>query len=151
MPGHDVKLKGTWSKHKIVKTMEGQIYESPKVMRAYTLNSTVDYHDSNYKSKITSVKTKLDINIPLTALEVENGNGNYWDVSEAGNESVIAYIEDDGNGGYKLTIGKDGKLIANSNSSYLFRGFSALKEIDLSYLDTTNVTDSGICFLVVVI
>ena len=61
-------------------------------------NSTTDYYA--YKDSITTVETKEDILIPDSAIES-------WDVSEAGDGSVIAYLEDDGSGNstYKLTIG----------------------------------------------
>jgi len=110
-------------------------------MRAYSSNSTEDYHNSIYREKVTSVVTKGDLMVPEMALEVENGKGNYFDVSEAEDGSVIAYLEDDGSGNetYRVTIGGDGKIIANINSSYLFYKFSGLKEIDLSYMNTTQV------------
>ena len=42
-----------------------------------------------YKSKITSITTKKDNIVPVTATES-------WDISEAGDGSVMAYVEDDG-------------------------------------------------------
>ena len=50
--------------------------------------------------KITSIITKKDNIVPATAVAS-------WDVSEAQDGSVMAYVEDDGTGNstYKVTIG----------------------------------------------
>ena len=71
-----------------------------------------DFHTSAYKSSITSVVTKGDTIIPESAIES-------WDISEKQNGSAIAYVEDDetGSGTYKLTIGGEGKIIANYDMS----------------------------------
>ena len=100
-----------------------------------TAGST-DFHSSEYKSKITSIVTKGDTIIPDGVVES-------WDISEKQNGSVIAYIEDDGTGAetYKLTIGGKGKIIANYDMSRYFNAFDELISIDLSYLDTSLVTN----------
>ena len=102
--------------------------------------STDDYYA--YKDSITSVETKEDILIPDSAIES-------WDVSEAGDGSVIAYLEDDGSGNstYKLTIGGDGVLIAPTNCNFLFSNFTSLTSIDLSNLDTSQTTSMSDMFL----
>ena len=100
-----------------------------------------DYHSAKYVSKITKIVTKDNISIPDTAIE-------YWDVSEAGDGSVIAYIENDGsgNGTYQVTIGGIGGISANPDSTGLFSIAnqetmeSSLTSIDLTYLDTSKVT-----------
>ena len=150
MPGEDVVIKAEWSKVEITKSMNGTVNDiGEPIMKSYTYltSKTEDYHSNTYKSKTTSIVTKDNIEIPSTAIES-------WDVSEAGDGSVIAYIEDDGRGTgtYKVTIGGQGKIIANSNSSYLFGafllevGFSSLQFIDLTYLDTSNVTNMSFMF-----
>ena len=107
--------------------------------RRSTYDSTDDYYA--YKDSITAIETKEDILIPDSAIES-------WDVSEAGDGSVVAYLEDDGSGNstYKLTIGGDGSLIAPTNCNHLFRNFSKLTSIDLSNLDTSPVTNMGAMF-----
>ena len=45
-----------------------------------------DFHTDAYKSKITSIITKKDNIVPATATES-------WDISEAGDGSVMAYVE----------------------------------------------------------
>ena len=95
-----------------------------------------DFHTADYTPKITSVTTKKDNIVPATAVES-------WDISEAGDGSVMAYVEDDGSGNstYKLTIGGKGGIIANESMIGYFFGFSEMTSIDLSALDTSEVTD----------
>ncbi len=143
MPESDVIIKAEWSKVGITKSMNGTVNNmGDPIMKSYALNSTDDYHSDTYKSKITSIVTKDNMEIPSTAIEI-------WDVSEAGDGSVIAYIEDDGRGAgtYKVTIGAQGNIIANSNSYYLFYNFSNVESIDLTYLDTSRVTNMSRMFL----
>lgn len=142
MPEKDVVIKAKWSKVEISKSMDGVVNtKGDPVMKSYrsTEARQTDYHNSKYRTKVTSVVTKDNLEIPVTAIE-------YWDVSEAGDGSVVAYIEDDGDDGYKVTIGGQGGVIANPDLSYFFFGesldnsFSSLKTIDFSYLDTSRVT-----------
>ena len=98
--------------------------------------SEMDFHTNAYRSKITSIITKNDNIVPSTATES-------WDISEAGNGSVMAYVEDGGtgNGTYKLTIGGQGGIIANESMVGYFVGFEKMTSIDLSALDTAKVTN----------
>ena len=95
-----------------------------------------DFHADDYRSKITTIITKNDNIVPATATES-------WDISEAGDGSVMAYVEDDGtgNGKYKLTIGGKGGIIANESMIGYFYCFDKMTSIDLSALDTSEVTD----------
>ena len=45
-----------------------------------------DFHTDDYRSKITTITTKKDNIVPETAVES-------WDISEAGDGSVMAYVE----------------------------------------------------------
>ena len=148
MPEENVTIRAEWSKVTIAKSMDGTVNTmGDPIMKRYTSGTSTDYHSSTYKSKITSVVTKDNLDIPTSAIE-------YWDVSAAGDGSVIAYVEDDGsgNGTYKVTIGGQGGIIANPNSSFLFygsnssNGFSSLESIDLTYLDTSQVTNMSYMF-----
>ena len=142
MPESDVILRAEWGKTSIAKSMDGTVFQMGEpIMRSYTSSSTDDYHNSTYKSNITSIVTKDNIDIPESAIE-------WWDVSEAGDGSVIAYIEDDGTGTgtYNLTIGGTGGIIANEDSSYLFYDLGSVENIDLTYLDTSNVTNMSDMF-----
>ena len=137
MPETDVIIRAKWSKLKLAKSMDGVVNTKPEaIMQSYDSSSNTDYHESIYKDAVTSIVTKDNLEIPTTAIK-------YWDVSELQDESVIAYIEDDGSGEgtYKVTIGGQGGIVANPDSAYLFNGFINVETIDLSYLDTSQVTD----------
>ena len=97
---------------------------------------STDFHTDAYMSKITTIITKKDNIVPATAVES-------WDISEAGDGSVMAYVEDDGTGNstYKLTIGGKGGIIANESMISYFAGFEKMTSIDLSALDTSQVTN----------
>ena len=100
-----------------------------------------DFHTSDYFEKITSITTKKDNIVPTTATES-------WDISEAGDGSVMAYVEDDGSGNstYKLTIGGKGGIIANESMISYFAFFKKMTSIDLSALDTSKVTNMASMF-----
>ena len=100
-----------------------------------------DFHTADYKSNITSIITKKDNIVPATATES-------WDISEAGDGSVMAYVEDDGTGNstYKVTIGGKGGIIANESMICYFGGFEKMTSIDLSALDTSEVTNMNRMF-----
>ena len=129
----------------------GKVKEAPtgSKMKAYMtqddLNNypypSTDFHTDDYRSNVTSIITKNDNIVPKTAVAS-------WDVSEAQDGSVMAYVEDDGSGNstYKVTIGGKGGIIANESMIGYFEDFSAMKSIDLSALDTSEVTDMSAMF-----
>ena len=107
------------------------------LMRSYSSNSQADYHSDEYREKITSIEVLNNKNVPSEAVQS-------WDVSERQDESVMAWIVNDteNEGYYKLYIGGDGGVVANPNSSYLFDGFTNVKEIIFNdNFDTTKVTN----------
>ena len=127
----------------------GKVKEAPtgSKIKAYMTQADLDnqtlpetdFHTNAYKSKITTIITKKDNIVPATATES-------WDISEAGDGSVMAYVEEtvadeDGNSTYKLTIGGKGGIIANESMIGYFSGFSEMTSIDLSALDTSEVTN----------
>ena len=129
----------------------GKVKEAPtgSKMKAYMTQDDydndnypeTDFHTDTYKSKITSIITKKDNIVPETATES-------WDISEVGDGSVMAYVEDDGTGNstYKLTIGGKGGIIANESMMGYFVGFSKMTSVDLSALDTSQVTNMNVMF-----
>ena len=131
----------------------GKVKEAPtgSKMKAYATQADLneesftppetDFHTADYAPKITSVTTKKDNIVPTTAIES-------WDISEAGDGSVMAYVEDDGSGNstYKVTIGGKGGIIANESMIGYFGGFNKITSIDLSSLDTSQVTDMSKMF-----
>ena len=87
------------------------------------------------KSSVEKVYTKTTNKVPSGVIDS-------WDVSEAQNGSIMAwYVDEDNNGLYELYLGQDGGVKANPNSSKIFNYFINAVEIDLSNLDTSNVTN----------
>ena len=129
----------------------GKVKEAPtgSKIKAYMTQADLDnqtlpetdFHTNAYKSKITTIITKKDNIVPATATES-------WDISEAGDGSVMAYVEDDGTGNstYKLTIGGKGGIIANESMIEYFWNFNKMTSIDLSDLDTSEVTNMSSMF-----
>ena len=132
----------------------GKVKEAPSgsKMKAYMTQDDkdnhnypeTDFHTDAYKSKITTIITKKDNIVPATAVES-------WDISEAQDGSVMAYVEEtgadeDGNSAYKVTIGGKGGIIANESMIRYFAGFGEMTSIDLSALDTSEVTDMSYMF-----
>ena len=110
-------------------------------------NTSKAFWQSDYNSKISTVDILANKDVPDNAVAS-------WDVSEKQNKSVMAWIVDDSenSGMYKLYIGGDGKVIAPSNSSYLFNGYGSggstnygtfykTTSMNLANLDTSRVTD----------
>ena len=133
-----------------------------------------DFHTDAYRQNITSIITKNDNIVPKTAVES-------WDISEAQDGSVMAYVEKnnkvmqdsvnteihstvsrvkdisktiyatpleaiDATNPYKLTIGGKGGIIANESMISYFKGFYNMTSIDLSVMDTSEVTDMSWMF-----
>ena len=109
-------------------------YRTQADLENYNRPST-DFHTNAYRSKITSIITKKNNIVPATATES-------WDISEAQDGSVMAYVEDDGTGNatYRVTIGGKGGIIANESMISYFYDFEKMTSIDLSALDTSEVT-----------
>ena len=113
----------------------GKVYEGPvgSRLKAYERNATTDFHTADYKAKTTSIVTKKDNSVPETAIES-------WDVSKAGDGSIMAYSESDGNEGYKITVGGQDGIVPESLEWY-FEKFIAVTSIDLSAFDTSETTN----------
>ena len=92
------------------------------------------------KVSYESITIVDNTNVPNNALAS-------YDVSEEQNGSVkFWYLDADGNGRYEMYIGQDGGVIANYDSSYALAGYSNVKEMNLSKLDTSYVTDMSYMF-----
>ena len=97
-------------------------------------DTTGNYHSDTYKSKVTKISTKKVLSVPDTAIES-------WDVSVAQDGSIKAYVEDNGAGGYNVTICADGEIYLNPSSKSLFSGFTNLTTLDLSNINTKCASD----------
>jgi len=161
----------------------GKVKQAPTGSKIKAYMTQDDLENDNYpetdfhtgKSVITSIITKNDNIVPATAVES-------WDISEAGDGSVMAYVEKtdellpaepsnakiysndekvndisktiyatplsetNTNYAYKLTIGGKDGIIANESMIGYFAGFNKITSIDLSALDTSEVTNMGAMF-----
>jgi uncharacterized repeat protein (TIGR02543 family) len=122
-------------------TLTAKAQEPEPLMQSWTNTSTSDFHSSTYKTKITSVEILTNKTVPTDAVAS-------WDVSANHNNSVMAWVINDPNnsGYYKLYIGGNGGVIANPNSSYIFKGLTAATSMNVSNLDTSRVTDMSSMF-----
>ena len=95
-----------------------------------------DIQSYDYIKKILSITFKNDKNIPNDAVET-------WDMSEAGDNSIIGYIvkDSDDENYYHAYIGSDGIIDSNPNSSYMFASFQNLRSINFGNFNTSNVTN----------
>ncbi len=71
----------------------------------------------------------------------ENVLGSF-DASVTKDKSIMAwYVDENKNNMYELYIGGKDGVVANEDSSYMFAGIYNLTELNLKYLDTSNVKD----------
>jgi len=104
------------------------------MLQSWATDRKTDFHADEYRTKITKVKFETNVKIP-------NSKIMSWDVSKAKDKSVMAWVEDDGAEGYILTIAGKEKIVANTNSSYLFANFSKLEKIEnIELLDIIEKT-----------
>lgn len=92
------------------------------------------------KSDIEAIYTVDNVNVPSGATS--------WDASTASDGSIIAWtVDSDGNSMYELYLGSEnGKILLPSDSSYLFTSFDGITRMDLSNLDTSQVTNMSYMF-----
>lgn len=70
-----------------------------------------------------------------------------WDVSEAKDNSIIAYyLDSNSNGLYEMVIGQDGGVKANPDSSNLFSYFTNVTSISFDNFITEEVTNMSFLF-----
>lgn len=123
---------------------EEEIFQEKLETRSYlkTTDETNFLGTNLDKSKIEKIYTVDNIKIPENVSEEKK-----WDVSEAQNGSVMAWItDDDSNDKYELYIGSNLVVIANPDSSNLFSGFTDMTSIDLSNLNTSQVINMSNMF-----
>ncbi len=111
----------------------GRYYDSSQGKEIYET-----FWADNVRNNISEIETKKYIIKPDNIIEE-------WDVSENKDNSVIAWIVDDGNEGYRLTIAANGKIKLKS-CGYLFALFSKVKKISLTNLDTSCVLNMSNMF-----
>jgi len=120
---------------------ENEIVASDNPMlQSWESSLKIDFHAEEYRTKITKVKFAITDKMPGNKIA-------FWDVSNIKDKSVMAWIEDNGNEGYILTIAGKEKIVANENSRYLFYAFDTLEEIEnIELLDTSNLKIASYMF-----
>ena len=95
----------------------------------------------------TSIQRQNIANVTFVS-STSGANSTAWDVSSAGDNSILAWYEQNINGYVKVYIGSNNDIYANTDSTNLFRyiGFSekcTLTEVitNLDLLNTSNVTN----------
>ena len=86
---------------------------------------------------------RKDVNTLTFQSSLQNAPSSAWDVSEAGDRSVLAWMN---NG--DLYVAADGAIAPNPNASWLLEGFVNLKTIKFgNCFDTSGVTDMSAMFI----
>ena len=145
--GENITLKAIWTKVSISKSMDGEVYEINSVIQSVARSQETweDYRREFWADEYRVNITKIVIQNHLNSIE---GAEKSWDISEADDGSVMAYavLNEDGST-YTIYIQGDGKIIANSDSSYLFYDFVKLESVEgLEYFDTSNVVNMNMMF-----
>ena len=109
------------------------------MIKAWVKNANTDFHETSVKELITEIEF---VNLEKKAAPEEINNTTSWDVSEVGDNSVIAWLEDT-----KLYIGGIGGVKANPNSSYIFCSFPNVTTIKFgNKYNTSAVTNMSWMF-----
>lgn len=92
------------------------------------------------RNKVETITFKTDTIVPSNALFS-------WDASEKQNGSVMAYTLDENKDNlYELYIGQDNKVVLGPDASHMFQNYNNSATIDVSNLDTSNVTSMDYMF-----
>ena len=139
MPGHDVTIRGTWTRQGLVKSMDGTVRQR---LNGTLINqrdvSTITFGKSISRDSFESITTVDNIEVPSNAIDS-------WDVSQERNGSVIAwYTDNDQDSKYELYIGQEDGVKANLDSSFYY--FRNVELIDLTNFDISNVTNMSQMF-----
>ncbi|MBR7042318.1 MAG: BspA family leucine-rich repeat surface protein, partial [Bacilli bacterium] len=125
-----------------VTTESDTLYARCEVRMLMQHNSTTSqtFGKSISRDSFESITTLNSKTVPGNAIDS-------WDVSSEQNGSVMSwYTDTDSDGKYELYIGQDGGVKANTDSSYAFYSFQNLDSIDLTYFDTSSVTNMSQMF-----
>ena len=106
-----------------------------------TKSEGATYRSSEWKDKITSIEFKTRISIPKNAVKT-------WDLSIAKDNSVVGYLlSTNESDRYKMIIAANGKIMAPSDSRYLFANMKNLKSIDFTNFEMWHTQNIGGMFM----
>ena len=124
---------------------KGNLKDKSRTIQSWSETSNEDFHTDFYRENIVSATFLDNAVVPSDAVEK-------WDVSEAKDQGVMAYVMESTSetGKYNLYIGAKNGVIANQYSYNFFYKFKNLKYINFNNnFDTNNVVDFtyffGIC------
>ena len=135
-----------------VKLFTGEIVEEPKNADKYYIKvetTTNSETEPFLGGPIRKEEIEKVITVPTN--KVPSDVIGSFDVTDTTNQSetgkvMVWYYDKDSNGLYEVYIGQVGRVKANPDSTKLFNYLINVKEIDLTYLDTSNVTSMFVMF-----
>ena len=99
------------------------------------VSSSLPFNGPIPKSEVQSINFKDNTSVPDNAITS-------WDASEKQNGSIMAYtLDEDNNGLYEVYVGQNGNVVLATNAKLLFSGFFNISTLDISNIDTSNVTN----------
>lgn len=114
---------------------KGNIKDKSRVIQSFNNKTGRDFHTEFYENNIITITFLDNVTVPSNAVEK-------WDVSEAKDGGVIAYVIESTTetGKYDLYIGAKKGVFANPDSRSLFYKFISVKKINFGKnFDTSNV------------
>ncbi len=151
MPEKDVTLRAEWGRMGLSKSVEGEVYVQKDPILQKIDSDSYNKELWKYKNSITKIVFEGEQTSKTGSTEELT-----WDISEAKDWSVRGLLvpNSDDSSTYTAYIqGLEGRVIANSDSSYLFgsksssTSFTKLTAIEgLKLLDTSQVTDMAFMF-----
>ena len=92
------------------------------------------------RSEVKTITLTSSSKVPANAIAS-------WDAGEKQDGTIMAYLlNKDENGLYDLYIGQDGKVVLGKNASGLFTGYNKTTTLDVSNINTSNVTNMRYMF-----
>ena len=99
------------------------------------VSSSLPFNGPIPKSEVQSINFKDNTSVPDNAITS-------WDASEKQNGSIMAYtLDEDNNGLYEVYVGQNGNVVLATNAKHVFTSFSNISTLDISNIDTSNVTN----------
>ena len=129
-------VEGNMAEEAKTKNEATPVPAGPPKMRS---ESEVDYDNRDKATVLGSKVLRSEITEVKIEKSLSNAPSNAWDVSEAGDRSVLAWVTET-SGGKTLTIAGEGGMSAPEDSTGLFYYYVNLQKVDLNGLDTSNVT-----------
>ena len=132
-----------------VPSCDGSSEENKTTLKTYSATELCAPAEDTYGCFFTKYIGTTDVEsiVFTNTKEVPEGVVGQEDVSDDNSGNIMMWWTDtDNNYRYEVTIGGEGGVKANPDSSYLFAYLTNLTSIDLTYLDTSEVTDMSYMF-----